>query len=46
MLLKVTVDFIVWPLPEGTAPKLTLTGSSAILASTAASRFLRPAPRC
>ena len=32
------------PLPAGTAPKLTLTGSSATVAFTAASRFSRPVP--
>src|SRR5438105_2508940 len=32
------------PDPEGTAPKLTLTGSSATRAPTALSRFSRPAP--
>ena len=34
----------VWPEPEGTAPKETLTGSNATVALTAESRFSRPAP--
>src|SRR4029079_691786 len=41
-----TVTFTVrdWPLPDGTALKLTLTGSSAIVASTAFWTSKRPAP--
>src|SRR5512135_1759687 len=34
----------VWPEPNGTEPKLTLTGLRATAAVTAESRFSRPAP--
>src|SRR3989475_13209651 len=43
-LVTVTATERLCPDPEGTAPKLTLTGSSATRAPTAASRFSRPAP--
>src|SRR5262249_42646074 len=38
-----SIDF-VWPEPEGTGPKLTLTGSRASDACTAELRFSRPEP--
>src|SRR5919204_5743306 len=43
-LLTVTANDRLCPEAEGTAPKLTLTGSSATVAPTAFSRFSRPAP--
>jgi len=43
-LLNVTLKLLELPEPDGTAPKLTLTGSSAALAFTAESKFSRPEP--
>src|SRR6266498_105634 len=43
-LVSVTANVFVWPPPNGTAPKLTLTGSSETMAPTAVSRFSRPLP--
>src|SRR4029453_8394001 len=43
-LVSVTVAWRVWPLPDGTAPKLTLTRSSEMAAFTADNRFSRPVP--
>src|SRR5712691_6353519 len=42
--MTVTLIDFVWPEPDGTAPKLTLTGSKASDACTAEPRFSRPEP--
>src|SRR5882762_4414636 len=44
VLRMVTGNVLVWPEPDGTAPKLTLTGDRTAVAVTALSRFSRPAP--